>query len=270
MKNKVLLTIVCLLLTGTMGFAQAKRAQRPKAGHKGALQTCSDFYQSLLADGLSMGDSGYLSANFTNYYWQGFLADHSYSAEVWDPYSDANNGGYPSLALLQGCASGPSYTDVYAMDPELGEGFTDRISWISAATSTYQIAVTNNDSANGYNFFLRITDTTLHNPRWSTYSGFITQYAFVNTINQDISGVLTVTESTGAKHPLNITVPAGTEKLIIVGATSGDVVVGANKFGFADFAFVGPPGGILGDAFFLNGSATVVVPSSFAPRNYQH
>ena len=113
------------------------------------------------------------------YYGGFFLAGHSYTAEVWDPY-DADTGIYPALQLLNGCAFGPSYADIYNFDPFLYYTFSDRISWISPTSDLYQIGLPNFDTVNGYNFFIRITDTTLHNPRWSTFSGFITQYAFVN------------------------------------------------------------------------------------------
>jgi hypothetical protein len=214
---------------------------------------------------LALGSPDFISAGATLYYGGIFLAGHSYTAEVWDPY-DADTGIYPTLELLSGCATGPAFTEDFFADPALEYTFTDRISWISATTDFYQVALPNFDSVNGYTFFIRITDTTLHNPRWSTFSGFITQYALVNNTNDDISGTLTLTDSGGAQYIANVTIPAGGESF----QTTGGLGVPANDFGFADFAFIGPAGGITADAYFINSNATVIVPSTFAPRNYQH
>ena len=274
MKRIPLITI-CLLLTGVMGIAQAKKqlpsrptvakSGGPKSGVKKYGSTDCNNPSQLLQDGLALGAPDFIGASTTNYYGGYFLAGHSYTAEVWDPY-DADTGIYPNLALLSGCATGPSYSDVFNADPVLYYTFTDRISWISPTTDFYQVALPNTDTKNGYNYFIRITDTTLHNPRWSTFSGFITQYALVNNTNIDISGTLTLTDSSGTQFTTSITIPAGTESF----QTTGGLGVPANDFGFADFAFIGPAGGIIADAYFINSSATVIVPSTFAPRNYQH
>ncbi len=116
----------------------------------------------------------------------------------------------------------------------------------------------------GSAYTIRITDTTLVNPRWSTYSGFSTQYAFINNASVPVNGTLTVHDHSGAVlTTTQLTVPASGEYFQTV-ATPVD------HYGFSTFAFVGPPGVITADAYFINGSATVIVPSSFGPRNFQH
>jgi hypothetical protein len=273
--KRILLITICLLLTGVMGIAQAKKStpSRPRAPKSGAPKSGAKKYGStncnapsqLLQDGLALGSPDFISAGATNYYGGFFLAGHSYTAEVWDPY-EADTGIYPALELFSGCAMGPSYLDIFSADPAVFYTFGDRISWISATSDFYQVVVPNTDTINGYDYFVRITDTTLHNPRWSSFSGFVTQYAFVNNTNIDISGTLTLTDNSGATFTANLTIPAGTESF----QTTGGLGVPANDFGFADFAFIGPAGGITADAYFINSNATVIVPSTFAPRNYQH
>ena len=269
MKNRVLLTITSLLLTTVMSVGQARHSQGGvKSDKSGPLTSCGSSYRLVPTDG-HVGNYDYISANSTIYYWESFLAGHSYSVEVWDPYD--NPGDNASLSLWSGCSTAVSTSDIQSMDPALGEGgFTDRMSWISGSSDWYQIALANGDASNGYYFYLRVTDTTLHSSRWSTWSGFGTQYAFVNETGSSISGVLTVTESGGAKHSLNVTIPANSEAFRTVQASGGDVSVGANKSGFSDFAYVGPEGAIMADAVIINASATVIEPVAFAARNYQH
>ena len=202
-----------------------------------------------------------------NYYLVHLKAGHSYSAELFDS-TDLYVAGGAQLVLLSspGCTALPT-TDVVSLDPDLSNNFADRISWIQAADADGVLQVNNLDiSGNFYSYSIRIVDTTLHNPRWSTFSGFITQYALVNNTNTAISGTLTLIDSTGTQYTAPVTVPAGGENF----QTTGGLGVPANDFGFANFAFVGPAGGITADAYFINANATVIVPSTLAPRNYQH
>jgi hypothetical protein len=121
---------------------------------------------------------------------------------------------------------------------------------------------TTDPSGNAYN--IRVTDTTLWNQRWSTFSGFQTQYSFVNNTEAAITGTLTIYTSAGAvANSTSITVNPLTDSFYIFSTP-------ANKVGFATFAFVGPAGAITSDAYFINGNATVVVPTAFGPLNRQH
>lgn len=87
----------------------------------------------------------------------------------------------------------------------------------------------------------------------------------MNNTESPITGTLTVYDNSGTVVISNpgITVLAGAESFQQIGNP-------ANKFGFATFAFIGPAGAITADAYFLNSNGTVVVPSTFAARNYQH
>jgi hypothetical protein len=204
-----------------------------------------------------------IGPNAVAYYFENLQDGHSYSAEVWDPF-DSVNGTVPTLSLFDNsCTNLQTYTDVSAVTPDLSSAYADRISWIQAGTISEQIQMFNPDTANTYSFYIRITDTTLYNPRWSTFSGFITQYAFVNKTNTDITGTLTLTDTSQTVFSTSITIPAGRE--VLQSVPSSNLTVPLNDFGFATFAFVGPAGAIVADAYFLNSNASVVVPSTFGP-----
>ncbi len=269
MKIRILSTI-CFLLSSFLLFAQTKRPQLQNTGNNGPGLSCLASYKQQVPDGVSMGFPDSVAASTTNYYWEGFLAGHSYSAEVYDPYDDATNEGNAVLSLLYDCSAGPSYTDASSMDPNLQEGFTDRISWIATSTATgYQIALQNKDAAGSHDYFLRIVDTTLFSPRWSTYGGFLTQWGFNNLTKNDISGVFTVLNAAGVViKTVNVTAPAG--KVEFYSSVPGDLNLPANDSGSVMFAYIGPAGAIQADAAIINTTATVIAPVKFEARNYQH
>ncbi len=262
--KKTFLLSLCLVLVSSIVLAQTKGApaKQKQVKRYGGLQCGSD--PILPTDGAATSD---FVGTSPSYYLVHLKAGDSYSAELFDS-TDLYVTGGAQLVLLSspGCAALPT-TDVVSLDPDLSNNFADRISWIQAADADGVLQVNNLDtSGNVYSYSIRIADTTLHNPRWSTFSGFITQYALVNNTNAAISGTLTLIDSTGTQYAAPVTVPAGGENF----QTTGGLGVPANDFGFATFAFVGPAGGITADAYFINSNATVIVPSTLAPRNYQH
>jgi hypothetical protein len=200
---------------------------------------------------------------------------HSYSVEVRAPigtYSSLSNSMtlYSPSDTSASCASSSvTIANTTDTDPSLANTGSRRS---FTATDTfnngwYRIKLVNGTGA-GQTYSISVTDTTLHNPRWSTFSSYITQYAFRNTTSVDIHGTLTVTPTLGGGSPatLAVTVPANTEVFKVVAASGGDVNMGASKAGFATFSNDGPPGGIIADAYFINPSGTVIVFSKFEPR----
>jgi len=153
--------------------------------------------------------------------------------------------------------------------PDLRFTFSDRISWIQPSTGGgLYIGMSNPDTTNGYSYGIRLTDTTLISPRWTTYGGYTTQYGFVNTTNSPISGTLTLYDQvSGGPYTMSITVAVGSRSVVTIPT---QLVVPANHAGQATFAFVGPPGAIMADGLVQNSSGTVILPITFAARNFQH
>ncbi len=161
-----------------------------------------------------------------------------------------------------------SFTDVSGVDPALNSGFSGRISWIQAYDGIGYVAILNLDSVNGYFYNIRIVDTTLYNPRWSTWSGFGSTWGFNNTTGASISGTFSIYDGSGSVlKTVSVTVPAGKAKFYSSGPS--DLNLPNNIAGSAMFAYVGPPGALQVDAYMLNGSGTVVIPTKFEPRNAQ-
>ncbi len=198
--KRILLTTICLLLTSAIGVAQGHHPTAPKSGVRIKSTNICSQSPTLVPDGTTSGYEDYITASGTAYYYQNFQGGHSYSVDVWDPF-DLYQGFALSLSLLNpnDCSAGPTYTDVTKMSPNMSGTVADRISFIQPTDGAQQIGLTNPDSVNPYDFYIRITETTLLNPRWSTFSGFITQYAFVNNTSFDIVGTLTLTDSSGTQ-----------------------------------------------------------------------
>jgi hypothetical protein len=94
-------------------------------------------------------------------------------------------------------------------------------------------------------------------------------YAFTNTTDSDITGVLTVTPLPGKTfHAVTIkfTVPAGSSIFKIVGPGK-DVSMPVDSVGGATFVYNGPAGAVKADAYFVRESTLDVVSDSTLPIN---
>jgi hypothetical protein len=233
--------------------------------------TCTGTVSRLVPDGRIVRSS---IPDATTFFWQfdGF-AGKSYSIEL---TSEVDNGFPASIIVYNTVDDCTTLTSTLTLNVNTG---TDpvllstglRRSFIAPNNGSYIIRMTNTSGA-AHLYNLRVTDTTLYNPRWSTYSGFITQWGFRNTTNTAINVTLTASRvlPPGASTPITFAVPAHGEVFKLIAATGGDINVGANQAGYAEAAHDGPPGAIAADAYFINANATVIVPSPFEPRNSVH
>ena len=172
----------------------------------------------------------------------------------------------PTIQLLASdCNTPVASTPVTNVDPDLSGGFSARASWIQESDATLYIQVTNPDQINAYTYQIRVTDTTLFNPRWTTYSGYETSWGLTNTTSTSINGTLTVFDVSGTVlQTLPETI--GANLAVFVFATQKGVPT--NHAGSATFAYVGPPGSILGDSYYLKPGITV--PSFFVAKHAYH
>jgi len=216
----------------------------------------------------------YLSAN-TSYYW-GFYgqAGHSYSIEmVYDFDNDARSGApgnyYPRVYNVGDdfCSNISSlhYSFTGPWAPVLNWRWSLRYGFIAPSNGLY--GFTASENSNGGYISFRVVDTTMFNPRWSTYSGFVSTWGISNTSDHDINGTLTIYDSAGnvVGVPHNETFRAGQVRYFF--SDPSDLNLPSGMAGSATFAYAGPPGAILADAFMT--SATRVFPTKFEPRNAQ-
>jgi hypothetical protein len=206
-------------------------------------------------------------------------AGHSYSAEMWAPTSQNPVTGSAQLGLALGTScSTVSTSDFAQVDPELSNSFGDRISWRFQNGHDFTLVASSLDlSGNLYQYYIRVTDTTLWNANWSTYSTLAMQYDFTNVTAATLSGELTVTDVTAGDttYTSSFSLAPGQQVTRIVaanGIASLGLLVPANHQGYASFAFLGPAGGIVADANFINNTApnVPVAPSKFEPRFFPH
>ena len=129
----------------------------------------------------------------------------------------------------------------------------------------------NSDGASSGNFRLRVEETTLFNPRWSTFGGFHTEFGFLNTTNTAMVGTLTLFNNFGAvittsflTISVNGTAFRDTRPVAVVGPEGLNVA--DNQKGSALFTHNGPPGAILADSFIVHPgfpTGPFVVPGKF-------
>jgi len=268
MKREFLIAACCLLMT-SVAFSQSDPGNPGTTNPKkiqSAPTTCPND-PVLSSDGTVTAEDS-LQVGGTAYYALNAKAGHSYAIEVWDPF-DLTAGVAPTITVTSDCTTSiMGVADVTHVDPDLGGGFASRVSWIQSSDQPLAIALANPDQTNGYTYYIRVTDTTLFNPRWSTIAGFNTSWGLVNTTNSDIVGVLTVFDQNGGV----LKTYQGTFKAGLFTGLQAiqDLKVPAEHAGDATFAFIGPPGGILADAYFLNGPLTVIVPTQFAAKHAYH
>src|SRR5713226_5171234 len=166
----------------------------------------------------------------TNYYFVAVVAGHSYSLEVTNNRTTYDNASELILGLHAGDCTATShmFTNTSSFDPDITGTDGRRISFVAAATTNLQVSVNNPNPAAGVNYNIQLTDTTLHNPRWSTFAGFITQYGFRNTTSTPISVTLSLTDVLGvptvAIPTTTFIVPANGEVFKTVSPT-GDIAV---------------------------------------------
>ena len=212
-------------------------------------------------------------------YWYGFYAQagHSYSVEFVSPTDNYpyQIGGPVSFSSFYIWAPGvdkywcnqqstlsttrtESYAPVLMHSPGYGDG--ERLSFIASTSGLHALTISNSGGAGNYSF--RVVDTTLFNPRWSTWSGYDTQWGLQNLSDMSISGVFTIYDASNKLlRSSATTVPAGGEVMRFT--NSSDFNLARNTNGYAMFAYVGPPGAILADAYMLNSSGTIVIYAKF-------
>lgn len=219
-------------------------------------------------------DFDFVAASGANFYQFSVTAGNSYSVEVRQDYDDVNTDLTVSAFTDAACSTALTGTNSTASSDPVLPANAARFSFTPAASGTIQIKVANANAGTGRYVSVTVSDTTQYNVRWSTFSGFITQWGFQNTTNTAIHATLTATTTLGgavAPASISFTVPPQNQVFKIIGATGFDINPGAQHAGFAVLSNDGPPGGLLCDAFFLGGtSSPVIVPSVFQPVRQGH
>ena len=184
--KKVWLITVCCLTLSSLAFSQAKQGRTKLTIIHGAPTTCPN-YPVLPSDGIVTGED-LLFRGTTAFYSLNAKGGHSYSIEVWDPFDSTANVS-PVIQVGTVCNSNDIQPmNVTEVDPDLSGGFSHRVSWVQGSNQTLQIALGNPDQNNDYAYYIRVTDTSLHNIHWSTFSPFDTQWSLANLTSSETQG----------------------------------------------------------------------------------
>ncbi len=215
-------------------------------------------------------------------YWYGFFGQsgHSYSVEFVsstdnDPIRDDKTVSFntfqvwaPKDVLIScGGTSSVSKVATHTYSPALqhspGYGDGERFAFTTSASGLFLMTISNSGGTGNYSF--RLVDTTLFNPRWSTWTGYDTQWGFMNASDMSIATSLSIYDATSKLlKSVSITVPAG--GIVVRSSAKSDLNLPRNASGYAIYTNTGPPGAIMADAYMLNSDATVVIPAKFEPR----
>jgi len=204
-------------------------------------------------------------------YWYAIYAQagHSYSVEFMPPADNYPSGGHPQFGPLsvygpndlQGCrgSSTVASTQNSGYAPVIlksGNGAGRRVSFTAQSPGLYSIPVANFGGSGGYSF--RAVDTTLFNPRWTTFGGYDAQWGFLNVSDTPVTGILMVLDPNGnAVSAVQFSIPAGGR--VVRSSGSSDINLPRNMSGSAMFSHNGPPNSILADAFLISASVTLPV-----------
>lgn len=209
-------------------------------------------------------------------YWYGIYAQagHSYSVEfepAVDNYVASGRvyfttvnvyGPNDALAACRGNSSvAVTQNSGYApVIQKAGNGVGRRVSFTAQGAGLHLISVTNLAGTGSYTF--RAVDTTLFNPRWSTWSGYSDQWGFFNVSDIPLTGTLSLYSANyGLLTSVQFTIPPGGE--VVRYASASDLNLPANRNGYATFSHNGPPGAVVADAYMTSPTGQVVTYVKF-------
>jgi hypothetical protein len=206
--------------------------------------------------------------NTTNWYGIYTQSGHSYSVEFVpsaDNFANTPKVQFTALGVfgpsdnVQGChgTSTVLVTQNSGYSPAIlknGNGAGRRISFTAVTAGLYLIYATNGSGAGSYTF--RAADTTLFNPRWTTWAGRDDQWGFFNMSDMPVTGILSIYDANSQQlTSVRFTVPAGGE--LVKSSYATDLNLPRNNNGYAIFSHNGPPGAIIADAYIVAPTFTV-------------
>lgn len=257
--------IVVLCLAGALlGFAS--RAQADNTSCLGAIL--------LVPDG-SPHDGVFTAANQQRWFKFVVKANRSYAVLVENASpTDEQTTVFISFAPVAGPCNGTpvSVTDTSATEPpslappSVG---AQRWSWQASANTVLWFPVFT--GATPGSFRIRVVETTLINPRWSTFGGFYTSWGLRNNSNVTVNSTLTILDAAGGVvTTASFAILPG--QVVFRDTRPTDLNLSPNQAGSALFTHDGPPGAITADAFLVNENSvpSVVVAAKFEPRTPQH
>jgi uncharacterized repeat protein (TIGR01451 family) len=218
------------------------------------LLICDPGATTLVPDGRTVTNS--LGAGAS----QGYLIPvHILSSYSIQATNDLGGTGGPTVTIFtgdEGCAATSNLVqpNTAAIEPKVAASTTRRSFTATPTDPNYRVKITNGGGST-LNYSLRMAETTLYSPAWSTNQTFDTYYSFQNTTSAVITGTLTMRDTTGAvvkSQPVTVQ-PGRTTSFNTSVQSMG---VARTKTGTAQLSHNGPPGAILAQCNIANFTTT--------------
>src|SRR5574341_2415293 len=225
---------------------------------------------SVAPDGRTL--SGSIPAVTTFWFSVAARGTSSYAAEA--NYPTAADSAFPALDAFAptdvqpGCSGSSTLSprNIMQFDPVIPNG--NRVSVTAATAMTILVSVTNS-TMQARDFTVRVAETTLFNPLWSTFGGFETFYRLQNTTRDSLNVTLRLINDAGttvATHNQMLAANSTAPTIFTGPGPAPGLGVPDNQAGQAILTHDGPPGALQVDGFLGLFTATpVVLPIKIVP-----
>lgn len=235
----------------------------------GIAQAQCDDFESLVPDGRIKTVT--IPFNGGGTYVRGFFfrgaPGRSYFVQVFRGRFETTQDIFLGGANVSTCplSNDAAVRDVTDIEPRFFDGSQNNKSFTFTATAAitdtsspfYLVRIHNTSTTTNTTVDIKVSDSTLFSPRWSTFGGFYTSWGINNTTSASCSYSLKVVSSAGA------TVATATGS-VAAGLTAfrdtraSDLNVAASQAGNVTLTHNCPAGGIQADAFMVNETTTPV------------
>jgi len=150
--------------------------------------------------------------------------------------------------------------------------FAERMTLIATADADAVFPVIQFNTPNGADFRVRVEETTLFNPFWTTAGGLRTSYRILNTTHSTCSVTLdlrTDANGTPAGGTSSATFNLAGNRSVTRTTSAADLNIGGGQTGHATVLHDCTPGAIQVDAFISNALGTILLPVTVAPARQQ-
>ncbi|HEY8151116.1 MAG TPA: hypothetical protein VIK51_19570 [Vicinamibacteria bacterium] len=269
MRNAMIVLAGACVLLGMASLARADNS------------TCANANLLVPDGGAQTGDIPAAPASGLRYFRFVAKANRSYAVMLENLSSPDQQAEIAVMAVTDGCGGAPlpinqaaDFFEPVGYDFVAGVGAA-RVALKSPGDSTLFFAVDGHINAFGASTFrVRVVETTLFNPLWSTAGGFDTVFRIYNTsgngggcsVTLDLRRDNNTPASGGAS---TVTFTLGSNRSVTRTTAASDLALAAGQTGHATLTHDCPPGAIQVDAYMTAASASRLLPVGFAPARQQ-
>lgn len=202
-------------------------------------------------------------------------ANHSYSIDVYVTDQTGQPNGLTILNTTDACGAASTLTTQATTTTlpslsQFGDGSVGfRRTFIAPNSGEYRVNVDHSIDSASHPTIISVSETTLFNPLWSTFSNFETFYRIQNTVNSTCNVKLTLRNDANAVVATTVQSVQAGRTLATINTGPGPfpgLGVANNQAGGATIAHDCPPGGVQVDGFLGIFTGTpIVLPIKIVP-----